>query len=220
MRIIAPLLLVYGCDTGVLSFPTPEQAGVRIVNVTQNLPVLRITIDSATVLDENRGESSDYSMVAAGRPVTFTIGTINEILRDNLRYTLGGGGRVILFVRGDTTSLVEFRREIQDTVLPQNSTSSVIRFTHMAQSVDKVCFLEVWVTGGSRLLPEEFELGHSSVTYTGIQPGTYSFEIREGGTANVLATLPNVKIDAARSYMLYTHDAEPPSIDIITLKIF
>ena len=134
--ILTPLLILIGCDTGVLTFPSPENAGVRVVNVTQNLPVVRITIDSTSILDEARGEASDYSMVAAGRPISFTIGSTQEVLRDNLRYTLGGGGRVILFVRGDTTSLVEFRREIQDTVLPSNSTDSAMCVKRMTEVVE------------------------------------------------------------------------------------
>lgn len=220
LGMFAVILSVMGCESGVITFPTPDPASVLIVNTTQNVPTVRVTMDSTINVDVTRGNASAYTQVAAGRPVTFFIGSPSTVYRDNLRYTLGGNGRVILFVRGDTNSLVEFRREIQDTVMPAGSTSSVIRFTHMAERVDKAYFLEVWITGGPRLLPEEYEIGISSPVYHGIEPGTYSFEVREGGTTNVLAVLPNVQISAGRSYMLYTFDAEPPTVDSISLSIF
>ncbi len=215
------IVSIVGCESGVITFPTPDPAAVRIVNTTQNVPIVRVTMDSTINVDVARGLATEYTPVAAGRPITIQIGSPTTIYRDNLRYTLGGNGRVILFVRGDTSSLVEFRREIQDTVLPPGTTSSVIRFTHMAENVvDKAYFLEVWITGGTRLLPEEYEPGISSPLYHGIEPGTYSFEVREGGTTNVLAVLPNVQISAGRSYMLYTYDADPPTVDSISLSIF
>ncbi|HLP27523.1 MAG TPA: hypothetical protein VK147_02705 [Candidatus Didemnitutus sp.] len=214
------IVSIVGCESGVITFPTPDPAAVRIVNTTQNVPIVRVTMDSTINVDVARGLTTEYTPVAAGRPITFQIGSPTTLYRDNLRYTLGGNGRVILFVRGDTSSLVEFRREIQDTMLSPGTTSSVIRFTHMAENVDRAYFLEVWITGGTRLLPEEYEPGISSPFYHGIEPGTYSFEVREGGTTNVLAVLPNVQISSGRSYMLYTYDAEPPTLDRISLSIF
>lgn len=213
-------MLLVSCQSGVITFPTPDPAAVRIVNVTQNVPITRVTMDSTIAVDAGRGNASGYTSVAAGRPIAFTIGNTAKVYRDNLKYTLGGLGRVILFVRGDSTSLVEFRREIQDTLMPTSSTTAVIRFTHMAELVDKAYFLEVWIVGGPRLLPEEYEPGISSISFKGIQPGIYSFEVREARTTNVIATLPNVTVTAGVSYMLYTYDTAPPTIDNVTLKIF
>lgn len=220
LGLCACIPIFVGCESGVISFPTPEPAAVLIVNVTHNVPVIRVTMDSTINIDAERGNASDYTTIAAGRPITFTIESTETIYRDNLKYTLGGNGRVILFIRGDTTSLIEFRREIQDTILPTTSTSAVIRFTHMAELVNKGYFLEVWIVGGERLLPEEYEPGISSITYKGIATGTYSFEVRESRTTNVVATLSNVPIVAGTSYMLYTYDATPLATDNITLNIF
>ncbi len=217
MALIA--LVMIGCQDGVLTFPTPEPAQMRIVNVTLNVPRARVIIDSTTVIEANRGEASEFVEVAAGRQINVQLGSSNRIYRSNLRYTLGGSGRVILFVRGDTTKLVEFRREIQDTVLPVNTQSSFVRFTHMAENVDSGYFLELWITGGPRVFTDEFEPGISSRSYFPLTSGTYSFEVREAGTTNVLARLSNVVIDSGRSYMLYTYDASD-SIDDMSLAIF
>ena len=217
MALIAFVMI--GCQDGVLTFPTPEPALMRIVNVTLNVPRARVIIDSTTVIEANRGEASEFVEVAAGRQINVQLGSSNRIYRSNLRYTLGGSGRVILFVRGDTTKLVEFRREIQDTLLPDTTQSSFVRFTHMAENVDSGYFLELWITGGPRVFTDEFEPGISSRSYFPLTSGTYSFEVREAGTTNVLARLSNVVIDSGRSYMLYTYDASD-SIDDMSLAIF
>ncbi|MFM8771025.1 MAG: hypothetical protein ACKOE4_03230 [Candidatus Kapaibacterium sp.] len=201
-----------------MNFPSPEPAQLRIVNVTTNLQRARVTIDSTTVIEADRGTATEYTSVAAGRQMQVQIGSTNRVLRGNLKYTLGGGARVILFVRGDTTSLVEFRREIQDTLLPVGAQNSVVRFTHMAENVDKGYFLEVWISGGEKLFPVEFEPGISSRYYS-IAPGTYSFEVREAGTTNVLARLANVTIGSGQAKMLYTYNASS-IIDDIKLTIF
>jgi hypothetical protein len=217
---LTALLLVLGsCEDGVITFPTPEPAQLRIVNVTSNLQRARVTIDSTIFIEADRGRASDYTQVAAGRQIQVQIGSPTRILRGNLKYTLGGGGRVILFVRGDTTSLVEFRREIQDTILPAGTQNSVVRFTHMAENVDKGYFVEIWISGGEKLFPVEFEPGISTRTYYSLAPGTYSFEVREAGTTNVLARLSDVVIGSGTSRMLYTYNATS-TIDDIALKIF
>lgn len=219
MLTLAVAVLASACSDGVITFPTPDPAQVRIVNVTQNVPVARVIFDSTIVIDAARGQASDYVQVAAGRPVTFTLGSPSEVFRSSLRYTLGGNARVILFARGDTNGLVEFRREIQDTTLPSGTQHAVIRFTHMAENVDKAYFVEVWADG-QRLLTQEFEPGISSPSFTIIQPGAHTFEIREAGTTNVLATLSNVQLFAGLSYMLYTYDTQPQTTDNLTLDIF
>ena len=217
--VTAAMIIVAGCQDGVLTFPTPEPAVMRIVNVTMNVPRARVIVDSTTTIEADRGNASEFVEVAAGRQINVQLGSSQRIFRSNLRYTLGGNARVILFVRGDTTKLVEFRREIQDTVLPDSASGSVIRFTHMAENVDKAYFLEIWITGGGRLFTDEFEPGISSRSFFRITPGTYSFEVREAGTSNVLARLNNVTIDTRKSYMLYTYDSST-QMDDITLAIF
>jgi len=212
-------MLMTGCQDGVLTFPSPEPAKMRIVNVTLNVARARVIIDSTTVIEANRGSASEFVEVAAGRQINMQLGSSDRIYRSNLKYTLGGNGRVILFVRGDTTKLVEFRREIQDTILPDTTRSSVVRFTHMAENVDAGYFLELWITGGPRMFADDFEPGISSRSYFPITSGTYSFEVREAGTTNVLARLSNVVIQQGRSYMLYTYDSTS-KMDDISLAIF
>ncbi len=207
------------CSDGVIVFPTPESAFVRIINTSRNLAPSRITIDSSTIIDTERGLFSTYTPAAAGRPIQFDIGSTTKDYRTGLRYTLGGGARIILFVRGDTSSTVEFRREIQDTVLPSNASESVIRFTHMAEFTDKAYFVEVWTSAGTKLFPEEYEPGISSRFYARIAPGTYSFELREAGTTTVVATLQNVVVVPGRSYMLYSYDSKPPIPDQVALQL-
>jgi hypothetical protein len=89
----------------------------------------------------------------------------------------------------------------------------------MAENVDKGYFVEIWISGGEKLFPVEFEPGISTRTYYSLAPGTYSFEVREAGTTNVLARLSDVVIGSGTSRMLYTYNATS-TIDDIALKIF
>ena len=213
------LLLLVACNDGIISFPTPEPAQVRIVNTTFNVPELRVTIDSSTYVDVSRGSASSFTQVPAGRAVKFFFGTPTKNYRTDLRFTFGDNGRVLLFIWGDSSSVIQNRRVIQDTLLPPDATQSYVRFTHMGGSTGVGFYeVDVWVNGQDKLTPEYFDPGKSSSQYTQLAPGTYSFEIREFGTTTVLATLPNVELKAGTSYMLYSYDA-PTSGDLL-LGIF
>ena len=205
------LLTLVACNDGVISFPTPEPAQVRIVNTTLNVPMLRVTVDSSTFVDVARGAASTFIQVPAGRAVKFFFGTPARNYRTDLRFTFGGSGRVLLFIWGDSSSVIQNRRVIQDTVLPAGTTNAYVRFTHMGGSTGAGFYeVDVWINGQTKLTPEFFDPGKSSAQYTQLAPGTYSFEIRESGTATVLATLPNVELKAGTSYMLYSYDAPSP----------
>jgi hypothetical protein len=213
------VLGISGCSDGVLTFPTPDPALVRVVNTTQDVSQLSVVIDASITVTAARGASADTVRAAAGRPIGFVLKEgETDLRRDTLFYTLGGDGRIILFARGSKQNVVEFRRVIQDTVLAP-SDMPVIRFTHMAENTDQYISLEVWITGGEQLFGEIFDPGLSS-KYQELTPGTYNFELREAGTTNVVATLTNVQITTGRSYMLYSWDTAPPALDQVTLSIF
>jgi hypothetical protein len=225
MRLASPLpilalcLLLAGCDDGVLTFPEPAPANVRVVNTTQDVADLTVVVDAAQTVHAVRGAASTFAQSPAGRPVGFLLKDGNTELRDTLYYTLGGNAKVILFTYGAKTGVVEFRDAIQDTTLSSDA-NPVIRFTHMATNVNQFSTLEVWLKGGSRLMQEDFDPGLTSSGYTSLAPGTYSFEVREYKTTNVAATLENVVLERGKSYMLYTWDAEPPTEDKVALSIF
>ncbi len=225
MRVPSPLLILLSvialtsCDDGVLTFPDPAPATVRVVNVTQDVQVLSVLVNGSTTVSAQRGMVTDQTQSPAGRPVSFLLLEGAAPLRDTLFYTLGGSATVILFARGSKVNVVEFRRAIQDTALPADA-DPVIRFTHMAENVNQYVTLEVWLKGGSRLMSEDFDPGFTSTGYTTLSPGTYSFEVREYQTTNVAASLENVTLERGKSYMLYTWDAQPPTEDMLSLSIF
>lgn len=212
-------VLLQACSDGVLTFPTPDPAEISVINVTDDVAKLSVLVDGTSTVTALRGAASASASCPAGRPVGFVLKDSITDLRDTVYYTLGGKAKVILFAYGSKSSVVEFRRAIQDTVLPA-SANPVVRFTHMAQAVDRFATLEVWIKGGSRLIDEDFDPGLTSTSYTSLPPGTYSFELREYQTTNVAATLDNVVLQPGKSYMLYTWDAAPPATDSVTLSIF
>lgn len=211
-------LLLVGCTDGVLTFPEPSPATTTIVNVTDDVDTLNVVVDATTQTTAMRGDASAWVPCPSGRPVGFVLKDNEKDLRDTVFYTLGGSAKVILFTYGSRRTTIEFRRGIQDTTLPADA-DPVIRFTHMAQNVNQFATLEVWITGGARLLPDDFDPGLTSQQYTSIAPGTYSFEVREYQTNNVAAVITNVTLVRGKSYMLYTWDAKPPQVDSVALSI-
>lgn len=215
---LAVALLIGACDDGVLTFPQPTPATVRFVHVIRDVDSLSCVVAASDSVTISRGKASSLIRCDAGRPVGFVLKNGSTLLRDTLYYTLDGSANVILFARGSASQVVEFRRAIQDTTLPATA-SPVLRFTHMAEAVNKFFTVEVWVRGGDKLFSEEFDPGFSS-SYATLPPGTYSFELREAGTTNVAAVIENVTISAGTSYMLYSWDASSNAEDSVNLSIF
>jgi len=213
------LATLVSCDNGVLNFPQPAPAAVRVVNVTQDVATLGVVIEGSTNMLVNRGDASSFESVTAGRPVSFVFKDGDIVLRrDTLFYTLGGNARVILFAKGTKTNLVEFRQAIQDTNV-SGSPMAFVRFTHMAEFVNRAEFVELWTDAGQKVFTDLFLPGISSPTYAQLTPGTHSFVLREEGTGAELARLSNVSLSAGISYMLYTFDAAPTAIDSIAMNI-
>lgn len=211
---------VIGCDDGVLNFPQPAPASLRVVNVTQDVATLGVVLEGASTLLIDRGAASSEIDVTAGRPVSFVFKEGDSVLRrDTLFYTLGGDAHVILFAKGTKTNLVEFRQAIQDTSVSGN-TMAFVRFTHMAENVNRAEFVELWTDGGQKVFDNLFLPGISSSNYAQLTPGAYTFVLREEGTGEVLGCLANVSLLAGSSYMLYSYDAAPPAVDSIAMDIF
>ncbi|MDZ4746306.1 MAG: hypothetical protein SGJ05_09935 [bacterium] len=213
-------MAIIACDDGVLNFPQPAPASVRVVNVTQDVTLLGVGIEGETKLLIARGSVSSVIEVPAGRQVSFVFLDSNKMIgRDTLRYTFGGDARVILFAKGTKTNLVEIRQAIQDTIVTSSS-MAFVRFTHMVENFDKAGFVELWHESGSLVFDDLFQPGFSSRGYTQLAPGTYSFVLREEGTSLVLGRLTNVSLAAGMSYMIYSYDAAPPAVDSIAMGIF
>ena len=215
----ATVALAIGCEQDVLEFPELEPAYVRFVNTTQDVDTLAISIDQAQPVVAVRGGATDYVIAESGRAVGFVLKEGEELLRrDTLFYTLGGAAKVILFTRGATSTVVEFRRAIQDTTLDPDD-DPVIRFTHMAEQTDQFVTMELWFKGGEKVYNMEFDPGLSS-PYKSLAPGVYSFELREWQSTNVAAELLNVELERGKSYMLFAWDLAPPALDNVGLSIF
>lgn len=223
--LVAPIILLcvaalLGCNDGVLNFPQPAPATVRVVNVTQDVGTLGVVIEGTSTLLIERGKASSATAVTSGRPVSFVFKEGDSVLRrDTLLYTLGGSARVILFAKGTKTNLVEFRQAIQDTLV-SGAPMAFIRYTHMCDAVDKAGFVQVHLDNGEKLFDDIFQPGFSSRTYAQLAPGTYTFVLREDLTGVELGRLANVSLAAGASYMLYSYDAAPPAVDSIAMDIF
>ena len=156
-----------------------------------------------------------------GRPVSFTFNENGKsIRRDTLYYTLGSNANLILFVKGSAKGLVEFFSIAQqDTTLPASAPNAVIRFTHAALESFGAQTVKVFANG-NQLFNEEFDPGITSTKFLQIPPGSYTFELRDAFTNNVVGTIGAIQISAGVSYMLFSYDLLPVAEKQVGLSIF
>ena len=218
LLVLSAALIASACSEDVLVFPTPDPARVRIVNTTQDVATLETVIDESVSITAARGQATVYASAPAGRPIGFVFKEDGKDLRrDTLFYTLGGSANVILFARGSKTGLVEFRRPLQDTILPADA-DPVVRFVHMAERTDQFFTLEVFTGDGERAFPEIFDPGIAS-GYLSFPAGEITFEAREWEGPTAAATLTTT-LERGKSYVVYTYDAMPPAMDQLTMTVF
>lgn len=218
---IVSVLLLISCTENVLVFPDSKPARVRIVNITQDVSNLEVSIDKQTPLVAERGGSVLASNFPAGRPVSFTFSEQGKLVRrDTLYYTLGSNANLILFVKGSAKGLVEFFSVAQqDTVLPRDASNAVLRFTHGAlESLGAQTVLVF--ANGTQLMTEEYDPGITSSKYYSLAPGLYNFELRDAFTNEVVGVKTNVQISAAQSYMLFSFDLLPVQDKQVGVSIF
>lgn len=212
-----------GCNESVLDFPTPTPATVRIVNTSRDVDTLGVVIDSTMTVLVPRTAVSQQLEVSAGRPISFLVTFRGAAIgRDTARYTLGAAGSIVLFARGSRTNIVSFNQPVQDTTLAPSEPNAYVRFTNACEYdfVEAGSLVELYTSEGNKVFREQYPPDITSPTWSRMAPGTYTFVLREAGTTNVLARLENVMLSAGKTYMIFSYDRTPPTIDDVGLAIF
>lgn len=223
MRISAQTLLILtlftliACNDGVIVFTTPSPAKMRVVNVTLDIPLVQVVVDSTIRINSYSGKASEYTDVAAGRPVGLQIASADSISKEK-KYTFGDNGKTILFVKGSTERGVDFL-SVQDTTLPANEQSSFVRFVHMAKGLNKASVVELWANNAQQVFPNRFQPELSSPGFARLPPGRYSFEVREARTPNVIARLDTTAMEPGRSYIIFLYRT-PDNLNAASIAVF
>lgn len=216
LAIALSAVLATACSEAVLVFPEPTPARVRIVNTSQDVDPLTVVIDSSQTVDVARGATSGYRTVPAGRPISFVLQSAGTTIgRDTAYYTLGPGGSLILFARGSRARVVRFLSPLQDTVPPTGDPACYVKFTHAVEYdfISNAEFVDVFLSTGERLFPETYPPDITSPRWAKLAPGSYTFVIRQAGSGAELARTATMQLTAGQSYVLYTYDRTPPTID-------
>lgn len=206
------------CDEDVLTFPELEPARIRIVNVAPGIESLQFVIDSSTILNVPFSELSAPTEIPAGRPIPFVINVNGRpASRDTSRFTFGTSGSSFLATISLTPGNYSIVSPIRDTILPTNVPNGYVKFLH-GVSDDRFFEVEVYYAQDQSLFASRtFDPYSSSPNFAQLSPGTYTFYLREPGGSTEFARLENVRIDAGRSYLLYSHSS--PTGEGINLKI-
>lgn len=211
-------LLAMSCSEDVLTFPELEPARIRIVNVAPGIESLQFVIDSSIVLNVPFSEISPSTAIPSGRPIPFVINVNGRpASRDTSRFTFGTSGASFLATISLTPGNYSIVSPIRDTILPANVPNGYVKFLH-GVSDDRFFEVEVYYTQEEPLFASRtFDPYSSSPNFAQLSPGTYTFYLREAGSSTEFARLENVRIDAGRSYLLYSHPSSAG--DGINLKI-
>jgi hypothetical protein len=111
---------------------------------------------------------------------------------------------------------------VQDTALAVDEPNAFVKFTNASEYdfVEAGGLVEVFTGTGDKVFKEQYPPDITSPRWSRIAPGTYTFILREAGTTRELARLDNVLLKAGASYMLFSYDRNPPTLDDIGLAIF
>lgn len=179
----------------------PPAALVSFTQASPDQPIINFYLDANRVnfYPLNYGENLDYFQAFTGKRTAnfYNAGTANTILSDTV--TFNQNAIYSLFLTGTTTKPEMV--VLKDTLSKPASGQATIRFINLSPDAPAVTLA---VQGGTVLATNKAYKSYSSFTAL---PGntTYSFEVRQGTTNTVLATLPSVNINSGFVYTIWFH---------------
>jgi len=197
----------------------PPAALVSFTQAAADQPPINFYLDANRVnyYPLNYGQNLDYFQVFTGKRTAnfYNAGTANTILSDTV--TFSQNAIYSLFLTG-TTAKPEMV-VLRDTLSRPASGQATVRFINLSPDAPAVTLA---VQGGAVLAVNKAYKSASSFTAL---PGnaTYTFEVRQGSTNTVLATLPNVNVSSGFVYTIWFHGLvnntsanDKPAADITT----
>ena len=212
-KIITKNVLALFCTAGLFSLLLTSCTKIPM-NVNTNAPTASITVLQAlpdqnpldVVIDNTRvnqsgfyyGESSGYITLTTGNGtvVFYDDVTSKPILADTINFV--AYTNYSLFLVSAANKPAAFL--LTDTLTKPAAGNASVRFVDVSPDAPAV---DLVVKGGSTLVSNRSFKGFSS--FAPITPNTYTFEVHQAGTATVLATMPNVKLNANYVYTIWFH---------------
>src|SRR6185437_5656530 len=179
----------------------PPAGLVSFTQASPDQPIINFYLDANKVnaYPLNYGENLDYFQAFAGKRTAnfYNAGTSNTILSDTV--TFNQNAIYSLFLTGTTTKPEMV--VVRDTLNRPAAGKATIRFINLSPDAPAVSLA---VQGGAVLATNEAYKQYSSfAAVTG--NSTYTFEVRQGTTNTVLATLPGITINSGFVYTIWFH---------------
>ena len=205
-----------------LLFTSCLKSGKDTINVT---PVSYLAVSQASVdapatsfyLDGNLVNSTPFSYGSTLGYVTAYSGLRTATLKDATgatiatdTATLSANNAYSLFI-ANTIAHPDYIK-LKDTLNIPAAGTATIRFVNVSPDAGAV---DLAVTGGPALVANKAYKGFSSFAPV---PGdkAYNFEVRQAGTATVLATLANYQLNTGSVYTVWLHGS---AADVTTTKL-
>lgn len=179
----------------------PPAALVSFTQAAPDQPQINFYLDANKVnaYPLNYGETLDYFQAFAGKRTAnfYNSGTANTILSDTV--TFNQNAIYSLFLTGTTTKPEMV--VLKDTLSRPAAGQATVRFVNLSPDAPAVSLA---VQGGAVLAANKPYKAYSSFTALSGN-ATYTFEVRQGTTNTVLATLPAVTINSGFLYTIWFH---------------
>jgi hypothetical protein len=200
-------LLFSSCDEDVL-VSSGYKANVQFVNVIQNAPTMSVNVRQIPLITGlPYGVSSGYRSVEAGRPQSFQIiNAEGANIGGANSYTLGQNGNYTIFAFTSANRLTLL--PLIDSLKTEPAGKVRFRFAHLDESVEEVeaFLLKEGTTELIAPFPFSYYSGENS-QYAAIEPGVYSFILREPGSDVDVARLDNIQFSTQKNYTFYTYNS-------------
>ena len=219
-----PVLMLSSCLKTPVSqnYSTPV-AAVMFTDASPDQVPLDLFINNFGVNQSpiNYGQNTGYFGINAGTNSVslYADATRKSILSDTINFVQNTTYSVFLVNKVSQPQIFM----MTDTIISPSTGNASIRFVNLSPDAPAV---DLVVKGGSTLVSNRSFKGFSSFApITG--NSFYTFEVHQAGTATVLATLSNVKINAGYVYTIWFHGltagttaADQLSVDIINNAYF
>jgi hypothetical protein len=194
-----------GCDEDVL-VSTEKTASLQVVNGHSQIQAMDITVQDRPFAEAlPLGIATGYRSVEAGILQNIQINSAGTRIGEQ-SYTFAQNGHYTVFAFNSTGRLTFL--PLIDSLKTDPAGKVRFRFAHLDESVEEVeaFLLKEGTTEVIAPFPLSYYNGENS-QYAAVEPGVYSFIIREPGSDDDVARLDNIQFSSQKNYTFYTYNS-------------
>ncbi len=176
---------------------TPQTANIMVIHASPDAPGVDILVDNTVaVANLTFPNNSGYRQVTAGiRNIKANVaGTATTVIQANV--PVAGGVTYSVFATDSVASLAPLL--LVDTLTTPAAGKAHVRFVHLSPNAPAV---DITLTDGTVVFGNK--LFQESTSFTPLDAGTYTLQVRAAGTTTVVLELPPITLVAGKIYTVF-----------------